>query len=224
MKLVFLGDSLTWGHYGGNYVAEVAALLPEHSIMNAGEGGNTVVNLLRRLDTALAQEPDGLFVMVGGNDTISYSQPATRPYYAQVQKIPAGMITPEQFAQTYRDLLTQLQLAHIQTWVGLENTDYSPQLAAAFAQFNGLAADAARSFNIPVLDFNHHFPASALQHRPPLSLDSINLIGRRINAGWADYDAERARGGYTYTFDGLHWMPDTARQAAKFIVEFLRLK
>ena len=78
MKIVFLGDSLTWGGYGGDFVAEVDRRLPQHTIVNAGVGGNTVINLLNRLDSVLDQEPDGVFVMVGGNDAISYSQPQTR--------------------------------------------------------------------------------------------------------------------------------------------------
>ncbi len=31
MRLVFLGDSLTWGGYGGNFVDKVAGLLPQLS-------------------------------------------------------------------------------------------------------------------------------------------------------------------------------------------------
>ena len=43
MRIVFLGDSLTWGQYGGDFVAEVAKRLPEHETLNAGVGGDTVV-------------------------------------------------------------------------------------------------------------------------------------------------------------------------------------
>jgi lysophospholipase L1-like esterase len=120
MKIVFFGDSLTWGGYGGSYFNELKTLLPDHELINAGDGGNTVLNLLRRLDDdVLSHQPDGVFVMVGGNDAISYSQPGTRQYYRQVQKIEDGVVMPEQFAQAYRELLTRLQLAHTLVWVGL---------------------------------------------------------------------------------------------------------
>src|SRR5689334_16774000 len=134
MRIVFLGDSLIWGGYGGNFVAEVARLLPEHTMINAGHGGNTVVNLQRRLDDvlghddAVGEKPDGVFVMIGGNDAIAYSQPATRRYYRRVQKLPNGFITPDEFSRAYRDLLTGLQLAHVLAWVGLEPTEYSPEV------------------------------------------------------------------------------------------------
>jgi lysophospholipase L1-like esterase len=223
MKIVFLGDSLVWGGYGGDFVAEVARLMPGHTIINAGEGGNTVINLLRRLDAVLDEQPDGVFVMVGGNDMISYSQPATRPYYEQVQDIPGGAVTPELFAQSYRDLLTRIQLAHALAWVGLEPVEYSAETVAVMRQYNMLAADAARSLNVPVLDLMAELAPANFPSRPPLTLATINLIGRRAASGWSDYDTERQRGGFTYSFDGTHFTPETARRVARRIVEFLNL-
>jgi hypothetical protein len=45
------------------------------------------------------------------------------------------------------------------------------------------------------------------------------LIGQRASSGWNDYDAERDKHGYTYSFDGLHITPGTARAIADLIVE-----
>jgi lysophospholipase L1-like esterase len=222
MKLVFLGDSLTWGGYGGDFVAEVARLLPDHTIINSGIGGNTVLNLLNRLDDLLEEEPDGIFVMVGGNDAISQTQPATRRYYEQVQKVPDGIVTAEQFSSAYRDLLTRIQLAHVLAWVGLEPSEYNPETLAAVRQYNDLAREAAQAFNIPVLDLMQHFPPGNIQPRPPLNQADINLIGKRASSGWADYETERQRGGYTFTFDGLHITPESAKQLAQVIVDFLQ--
>lgn len=224
MKLVFLGDSLTWGGYGGNFVAEAARLLPQHAIINAGEGGNTVLNLLERVDSVLeTQQPDGVFVMVGGNDAISYSQPATRPYYQQAQKIPDGFVLPETFARAYRDLLARIQLAHALVWVGLPPLEYNPETATAMRRYNALAADAARSLNVPTLDLMAELAPGDVPPRPPLTLAAVNLIGRRVAAGWADYETERRREGFTYSFDGTHFTPQTARHVAARIVSFLAL-
>jgi lysophospholipase L1-like esterase len=221
MKLVFLGDSLTWGGYGGNFVAEVTKRLPDHTIVNAGEGGNTVINLLSRLDSVLEQKPDGIFVMCGGNDAISYSQPDTRKYYRRVQKIPDGIVTPEMFAQNYRDLLTRIQLAYMQAWIGLPPLEYNPDTVAALKQYNSLAHDAADSLNIPVLDLMAHLAPEQIPSRPPLNQAFINLIGQREKSGWSDYESEQKRGGYTFTFDGLHPTPEAAQRVAQLVVEFL---
>lgn len=224
MKLLFLGDSLTWGGYGGNWVAEIARLCHQHEIINAGVGGNTVINLLRRLeDDVIAPGPDGVFVMVGGNDAISYCQPQTRPYYKTVQLIPEGLVTPEQFTHTYRDLLTELQLNHIQTWIGLAPAEYSPVVVEQLRHYNARAAEVARALNVPVLDIQAHFTPHAIRKRPEINLDFINRIGRRASSGWKDYETERQHEGFTYTFDGLHLTPNTANQLARIIIDFLEI-
>lgn len=223
MKLIFLGDSLTWGGYGGNFVAEIAHRLPDHTIVNGGEGGDTVINLLNRLDGVLEQQPDGIFVMVGGNDAISYTQPETRRYYRRAKKIPDGIVIPEIFAKTYRDLLTHIQLKHVLTWVGLPPIEYNPEVVEAVRQYNQLASQATKAFNIPVLDLMTRFAPGKIPDRPPLNQDVINLIGERSRSGWSDFETERQRGGFTFTFDGLHLMPDTAEQVAEIIVDFLEL-
>ena len=75
MRIVFLGDSLTWGGYGGDFVAEVAARLPEHAILNAGVGGDTVINLLRRVDeivVTMEQEAIKLVEVVQGDREVDF--------------------------------------------------------------------------------------------------------------------------------------------------------
>ena len=59
MRIIFLGDSLTWGGYGGNFVDVVTQLMPEHDIINAGVGGDTAINIERRLGDELDEhQPD----------------------------------------------------------------------------------------------------------------------------------------------------------------------
>ncbi len=222
MKIAFLGDSLTWGGYGGDFVDEVGRLLPDHTIINAGVGGNTVVNLRRRLADVLIDEPDAVFVMVGGNDVVSYTQPATRPYYQRVQAIKDGFVTPDEFARAYRALVTELSLNYIETWVGLEPTEYNPQLVEVMAHYNHLARQVADSLNVPVLDLAAHFTNDNPPQREPVTMDFINEIGRRGAHNWHDYESERQRLGYTYTFDGMHLTPQAAKVAATVIVEFLQ--
>lgn len=223
MKIAFLGDSLTWGGYGGNFVAEVASRLSQHEIINAGVGGNTVVNLLRRLDDVIAQNPDGVFVMVGGNDAISYSQPDSRPYYKKAQALPDGMVTPALFEQTYRELLIQLQLEHIQTWVGLPPSEYNPEVVQTTKEYNDLARAVARALNVPVLDLMAQFTPANIKDRPALSIKFIDTIGQRERSGWDDFAGEKERQGYTYTFDGLHLTPDAAKRMGGIIAEFLNV-
>jgi lysophospholipase L1-like esterase len=224
VKIAFLGNSLVEGSYGGNFVAQVAARLPQHTIINAGQNGNTILNLLGRLDDLLAQEPEIVFVFCGGNDAISYSQPDTRRYYERVMKVPAGIVTPDQFRSHFRDLLTRIQLAQAVATVGLAPMEYNPIVAAAMQQYNQIATEVCRSLNVATLDLMTLLNPKTIPDRPPLSQATINLIGQRVATGWHDYAAERERGGYTYSFDGLHLTPETAIQVADKVVEFLDVR
>ena len=223
MKIVCLGDSLTWVGYGGSYFEELVKLMPEHEWINAGVGGNTVINLLRRVDDdVLRHEPDGVFVMVGGNDAVSYSQPKTRSYYRQAQDIPDGIVTPEQYETAYRDLLTKLQLAHTLVWIGLETNEYNPTTVAAQHDINARTKAIARSLSLPVLDLMEALPPGDVPERPPLSIEYILTIGAREKRGWNAYEEARQAGGFTFTFDGMHLTPETARRVAALVAEFIR--
>jgi lysophospholipase L1-like esterase len=222
MKLAFLGDSLTWGGYGGSFMAELSPRLPHHELTNAGEGGNTVINLLRRLDGVLEQEPDGIFVMVGGNDAISHSQPKTRRYYEIVQQVPGGAVSPTVFVQAYRDLLTRIQLAQVQVWAGLPPIEYNRAVIDTLRAYNQMAQETAQALGVDTLDLMQLLPPpDSVPDRPPLDQAAISLVGRRLRQGWADFEAERDRNGFTFTFDGLHLTPDAASTVAEYIADFL---
>jgi lysophospholipase L1-like esterase len=223
MKIVFLGDSLTWGEYGGNFVDVVAEELPDDTIINEGVGGDTVVNLYRRYDTVLDKHnPDVLFVMVGGNDASSYTMPKTQPYYRSSKRIEGGIVTPHLFERTYRDLLTELQINHVMTLVGLAPTEYNPTLKQAMHEYNMLAQQVAHSMNLPTLDLEQHLTTASIPEREPVSLKFIQDIGNRFNAGWTDFETERQQYGYTHTFDGMHLMPASAQIIGKVIASFIK--
>lgn len=224
MKIVLFGDSLTEGSYGGSYARHLARLMPEHTFINAGVGGDTVVHLLRRVERdVLAHQPDAVFVMVGGNDALSHTFPAVRSYFRGAKRLESGSVSPDVFARELRELYTQLQLAHIVTWVGLEPNEYNPAAAEAHTAYNHIAADAARAFGLPVLDLAATFPAPhPLPDRPPLDIAFILTIGSREARGWAEYEGARAAGGFTFSFDGLHLTPEAAEQAADAIARFMR--
>jgi len=171
----------------------------------------------------LAQEPEMVFVFCGGNDAISFSQPETRRYYERVMKVPGGLVTPDQFRSHFRELLTRIQLAQAVAYVGLAPLEHNPTVAAAMQHYNQIAAEVCRSLNVSVLDLMQLLTPKTIPERPPLTQATINLIGQRVASGWHDYESERERGGYTYSFDGLHLTPEAAIQVADKVVAFLDL-
>jgi lysophospholipase L1-like esterase len=221
MRIAFLGASLTEGSYGGSYVNALRGRLTAHTLLNHGVNGSTINRLLERVDAVLADRPDVVFVLAGSNDAIAYSSPGTRGYYRKVQNVPDGFLEPHEFAGQFRDLLTRLQLAHVEVLVGLPPLEYNPTVAEAARTFNAAASDAARAFSVPVCDLYTPLMPAKITDRRPLDLNSVMLIGERVKSGWHDYEMERLRGGYTYSFDGIHFTPQTAERAAGLIAACL---
>ena len=222
MRVVCLGDSLTEGAYGGSYFEALRRLRPDLELVNRGVGGDTVINLLERLDEdVLSLQPDGVFVMIGGNDAISFSQPQVRSYYKNAKGVPGGIVSPADFARAYRELLERLQLAHILVWVGLPPVEANCVLVETLADFSAVAREAARAAGAPVLDLAAELVPAVIPERPLLDIGVILTIGQRQKSGWHDYDVARSAGGYSFTFDGLHLMPDAAERMGALIAAFL---
>lgn len=71
-NVVAIGDSLTYG-YSVNRDLTYPAVLADMTgwkIINAGVNGNTSANVLGRIDTVIAQNPDLVLLSVGGNDVL----------------------------------------------------------------------------------------------------------------------------------------------------------
>ncbi len=49
----------------------------------------------------------------------------------------------------------------------------------------------------------------------------ILTIGSRQKSGWNEYAKAQAEGGFTFTFDGLHFTPESAKRAAELLAPFI---
>ncbi|HEY5386350.1 MAG TPA: GDSL-type esterase/lipase family protein [Thermoleophilia bacterium] len=77
MQIAFLGDSLTEGWPGAAYFPLLQKRLPRHELLNLGQAGDTVADLLRRVRHR-GLEPVGLaFIWVGVNDAVTEAWDAT---------------------------------------------------------------------------------------------------------------------------------------------------
>lgn len=223
MRIVFFGDSLTAGTYGGDFVDQVAAALPDHEIINAGVNGDTSLNLCKRIENdVLAHQPDAVFVLVGINDATAYSEPGARPYYRLGKHVPEGIVTPDDYHANMRTLLTQLSAAGVRhVWVGLSPVEYRPALVSAVQQFNAELAALCRELDVPALDMFTPLVPEAVPERPPMGIGHFRKIAETKLTG-NPYDRLRDAGGYTYTFDGIHLTEGGAVRFADLILSFLR--
>ncbi len=167
--IVFLGDSLTAGYQldeSEAFPAHVEASLRDAGlaarVVNAGVSGDTTTGGLARLDWLLRQQPDVLFVGLGGNDGLRGTPLETseanlraiveRAQAAGVRVLLAGMLIPPNYGP-----------------------DYTEAFAAIYPR---LAAD----LGVPLIPFLLEGVAA----RPELNLpDGIhpNAEGQRIVAG-----------------------------------------
>ena len=224
MRIVFLGDSLTEGRLGAGYVAKVAEALPHVECLNAGKGGSTALNVLRRLPTDLARySPDGAVIMVGVNDAIAASQGwAWRVFYRVVKGVPGGRVSLHDFCHYYQRILQHLLERVPHVWAVLPPVEHNPALAAALRQFNAEAARIAAGEGVPVLDLMAALVPSHIPSRRRLSGLSLARDMIRYVVLGADYNADGERRGYTYTLDGVHLADHGAERVAAEIVALLR--
>jgi lysophospholipase L1-like esterase len=225
MKIVFFGDSLTQGTYGANYVNKVAAAMRGHHFINQGVNGDTSLNLYRRLEQdVIAQKPDAVFIMIGINDAVSFSEPKTRLYYRYIKGIRGGQITPIAFRENLRTVLTKLRFAQIKVWVVLPPVEYRPALVDTLREMNAMAAGVCAEMQIPVLDLMAKLTPVHVPERPTKKAfpDMIENLTRRVTLKGDGYDKLRDAGNFTYTFDGIHLTEDGAQQVADAVTAFLR--
>ncbi|MBI5666723.1 MAG: hypothetical protein HZC41_01840 [Chloroflexi bacterium] len=222
VKIVFFGDSLTQGTFGVSYVDKVAAAMPGHHFINEGMNGDTSLNLYRRVDEdVLAHQPDGVFVMVGVNDAVSFSEPVSRSYYRFVKRVPGGMVSPIAFRENMRALLGKLAAAQLRVWVALPPLEYRPEEVNMLRKMNAYAQHVCEELRIPVLDLFALLVPDTVPPRPPIN-HWVYLRNLRVLLGRRHYDELRDRDGFTYSFDGIHLTEQGAQAVADAIVPFLR--
>ncbi len=225
MKVVFFGDSLIQGTYGGSIVDKLAPQLPGHRFVNMGVNGDTSLNLFKRLDRdVIDEQPGGVFIMIGINDAMTFAEPASRPYYRLYKGVRGGQISPVSFRENMRAILTKLRVAQIKIWVALPPVESSPAVVDALHQMNAYTAELCQHMQIPLLDLMREFTPAEVAAQPPLSLVSSmgrNLI-RSLTLKGEGYEKLRQAGGYSYSFDGVHLTEGSAQTFADHIADFLR--
>lgn len=73
--VVCLGASIVRGRASVDFVQMLRERLPERTFVNAGVNGNTVWEVLQRVDEVLACEPSDVMILVGTNDILATLAP-----------------------------------------------------------------------------------------------------------------------------------------------------
>ena len=220
---LFVGDSLTEGITGANYVERVGRALYQGwgglsgEVINVGKGADTIASLLARIDEPLQHyNPQWVVLAVGVND-VWIPWLAQRSFgwwvwshYRRLQDGQKATRDLDQFAARYRALIDKVQhtgarvLACTTSTVG-ERID-SP-VNRQLARLNGVIKHVAVDHQVPVADVWQAF----VEELAPLAKPSRYTPGewlftwwdkRRLQTTSPDDISRRRR--LHLTYDGLH--------------------
>lgn len=246
VQVLFLGDSLTEGIDGVSYLDVVrerlgaaragGAHLHRLELIGSGVGGDTVVNLARRLARDVApRQPDWVVIQVGLNDCETLLLRRSLPtrsvvsgyrYFGEYKGI-GEAITPARFAEGLRVLVDGIR-AQTQAQVAICTASIiGESLHARAWRLLDRYVDAARSVaaerNCCVIDVHAAFErvVAAQPKRPPMAWPVDFWRRHRPGPREADYETLARMRGYSLVYDARHLTRRGAEVMAGPIVGWL---
>ena len=210
MNIIFFGDSLVEGIPGESSFNILKEKLPEHSFINLGKGGDTVISLLRRIRRMeIKKRYDVAFIWVGVNDIlvrVSLKYPPIKEFLHQpwVKNI-------EEFNEYYFELLNLVSANANKTFtvsplvIGEDvNNEWNKKLGEISAEIEKLSM---KFKNVDYVDIRKDF-ISILATKEPSSyiIDSVfwdSIIAWLFNTPEFIEEKSHERGLYL-TLDGVH--------------------
>lgn len=169
LRITAFGDSLVQGYglaQGEGFVPQLQRWLQEQGqdvlLSNAGVSGDTTAGGAARIDWTLADEPQGLIVLLGGNDLLRGLQPDAAAQNLRhilrsaqskdIEVLLIGMQAPgnygpeykAKFDQLYQDLAVEFGvLLHADAFAGIRGeTGQDPAAAQAYMQADNIHPNA----------------------------------------------------------------------------------
>ncbi len=224
--VVCLGDSITHGKASHPFVETLRQRLPDHTLINAGINGELSYNLLQRVDTVLACEPDAVAILVGTNDATASLMPMKQKKALAKKGLPAPP-SVSTYRDWMRDLVTALQRGGVPRIAVLSPPsiaeDVEQPIGRRLAEVAAAARDVAEAPGVTYLPLFEQFqqilaespvgPRAENDERNVLILWAIlqhQLLGR-------SYDDIGRRFGYHLMADPLH----LNGRGAKIVVELI---
>lgn len=240
MRIVFLGDSLTEGVDGVSYLRllrERAAREPalrSVELINAGVGGDTVVNLPRRVSRDVVPlQPDWIVVFIGVNDCMTLllkQRPPTlsamrsRRYFLREKGV-HGAITPIRFRDGLRALVDGLNNRTSARIALCTPAVFGERLSSRswrlLDEYVAITRMVASERGCQLIDVHAAF-ARELAELTPLRPASRLTRWRMRHRPTSSYEILAAARGQRFVYDDVHFSARGAALVADVMLDWLR--
>jgi len=231
--VVLMGDSITHGRVGVNYVDMVEEQLEseQFKIINAGINSEFAWNNLQRVDEVIQCDPDIVTVLIGSNDANATLSTDTMRSYVRRMKLPR-----EPDSGWYRESLislvkklkteTNAQIALLSIPTIGEESNHPAFIRSS--EYSNIVHEVAEETNISYLplhermvEFLHDTPGSATY---PYEKSYIGFLKAVINRYLLkkSWDNIARSSGFSLHVDYLHLNTAGARMIADLIGEFIQ--
>jgi acyl-CoA thioesterase I len=212
--LLCLGDSITHGRIGADWVGAVRDRYRPHglTVVNGGNNGELVWNVRQRLNEALSLRPNLTILMIGSNDVMGADHPDRAKGYKRGNKLPQSpdlLWSIEQLRQIVGELKQGGGEVALCTIPPLgDDPTASGELTAR--EYNAEARSIAEDAGLRLIDVHALLTAVESSASRPYAGGIWPVVSAVVRAAGAHYllgrswDAIGERGGWSVTVDGIH--------------------
>lgn len=226
--LLCLGDSITHGHIGADWVGGLRARLAERGVLvaNGGINGQQAWNLGQRLEADLRCRPTAVVLMIGSNDVMAAERPGRAKGYEKSNRLPR---TPdlEWSASELSTLVDRLraEVPHLALCtIPPLGADPREAIEPLVAGWNDTVREVARASDVTLIDVHAAVrPLNEAASRPYEGdlVAVMGLMGRSSASHYLlgrSWDAIAAAQGWGATIDGIH-LGDAAAAKVSALVQ-----
>ncbi len=222
--VVFLGDSITHGKIGANYVDILQEEFQQYSMVNGGINSQLAYNALQRVDEVLRCSPSKVFVLIGTNDA-NASLPENARMYTVTQRLPQ---TPSRswYRQNLRSIVKSLQ-DHTDVYlISIPTIGENPRSLEfrRSTEYAGVIREVSEEFDCGYVPFHEKMIKELGDGSSPYPFEKWNSMMVRgiVYRYLLGYSWDKVGRGFRFHADYLHLNTEGARMLAELIGDELR--
>ena len=225
--LLCLGDSITHGHIGADWVGAVREANPGLTVVNGGCNGEMAWNVRQRLDEAMSLKPDAVTLLIGTNDVMAAHRTDRAEAYVRQNKLPRTpdlQWSTEQLTGLIAELASRRVPLAVLTIPPLGD-DPTEDVTPIVASWNDRIRALVGATPATLLDLHAALtpltpPSGGRQYRGG-GFEIVTWIGAALARHYLmgrTWDQIATHAGWSVTVDGIH-LSDRGGQAALALIQ-----